>query len=416
MTLPGNISTQTELMTPEVYGLLAQANLLRIRGSWQEAVDKCMEAMRLVPGNGAAQSLLGDIYENQGKIDEAIQWYRMALDTNPGSPADKQKLARLIAMRGQDLDDSYSPFPGGERGGGRGVDDAQVVVQPTLPPSTQPSSISGAWSPAPETKPAEPWNPLPSTVLAKSNALRATAMICGVLLFGIVLTAVVQSHGTADANSKNQKLHDRDDHNYSQPTTIGAAAFPARDPFEVGLYNALEQAGGLPADVRFADVIADPRDGRLTLTYIMRPTVNIDRETVLRDALAATESAATVPATESYPYMTIRMLLSDDDLVTSPDSGSWIFIGDIGRADIVDFPTDPSTVPGSQISPVFTNQWWTSSLAPTDSSSTTPSSTPPAAPSPSPAPQMSTPQSMPSTSQSAPPMSTTTGLSSSPVQ
>src|SRR5476651_2171431 len=93
-------TSTTEEMTTEVYALLAQANLLRIRGAWQEAVDKCMAAMRIIPGNCAAQSLLGDIYENQGKFDDAIQWYRMALDSNPSSIADKAKLNRLIAIRG----------------------------------------------------------------------------------------------------------------------------------------------------------------------------------------------------------------------------------------------------------------------------------------------------------------------------
>ena len=156
MSTQQNNSNQTEEMTTEVYALLAQANLLRIRGAWQEAVDKCMAAMRIIPGNCAAQSLLGDIYENQGKFDDAIQWYRMALDTNPNSPADKAKLNRLIAIRGHNLDD--------------------IGEVPSTCRVRMPSFTSG--------------------VIAKSNALRATAILCGACLFGIVLTAIIQSHGS----------------------------------------------------------------------------------------------------------------------------------------------------------------------------------------------------------------------------
>ena len=67
-----------------------------MRGRWDEAVDNCMAALRLAPQNASAQSLLGDIYENQGRLDDAIQWYRMALDVSPDSPADQLKLDRLL--------------------------------------------------------------------------------------------------------------------------------------------------------------------------------------------------------------------------------------------------------------------------------------------------------------------------------
>ncbi len=83
----------------EIYALLAQANLLRMRGCWEDAVQSCMAALRLSPRSHSAQSLLGDIYENQGRYDDAIQWYRMALDINPDSPADRIKLDRLLHMQ-----------------------------------------------------------------------------------------------------------------------------------------------------------------------------------------------------------------------------------------------------------------------------------------------------------------------------
>lgn len=75
--------------------LLARANLLRMRGQWDEAVAVCTEALRRAPESATAHSLLGDIYEAQGKLDDALQWYGMAVDLAPNRPADREKLERV---------------------------------------------------------------------------------------------------------------------------------------------------------------------------------------------------------------------------------------------------------------------------------------------------------------------------------
>ncbi len=72
--------------------MLAEANLLRMRGQWQDAETRCIETLRLDPNNVHAHSLLGDIYRDQGRYDDAAQWYQMALDLNPASAADRAKL------------------------------------------------------------------------------------------------------------------------------------------------------------------------------------------------------------------------------------------------------------------------------------------------------------------------------------
>jgi hypothetical protein len=133
----------------------------------------------------------------------------------------------------------------------------------------------------------------------------------------------------------------------------------------------------MPRDTRFADVIADPRNGRLTLTYVVRPVIAIDRDTVMRSALRSAESASKVQGTGSYTYFTIRILLSSDDLVTSPNSGSLIFIGDTSRTDLVNYPTDTSSMTAGDLQSAFTNQWWAPSLtAPASTSTTSPSTGP----------------------------------------
>jgi hypothetical protein len=83
----------------DLNALLARANLLRMRGQWAEAVERCTEALRLDPYSAAAHSLLGDIYENQGRLEKAIHWYELALDHDPDSVADKAKLTRARELQ-----------------------------------------------------------------------------------------------------------------------------------------------------------------------------------------------------------------------------------------------------------------------------------------------------------------------------
>ncbi len=75
-----------------VYPLLAAANLFRMRGHWDAAEQKCIEVLRLYPNNATAHSLLGDVYANQGRWEEALQWYQLAIDLDPDNLADRSKL------------------------------------------------------------------------------------------------------------------------------------------------------------------------------------------------------------------------------------------------------------------------------------------------------------------------------------
>src|SRR5688500_15767393 len=73
-------SPLTGTLPPALQAALTQANLCRIRRQWEEAIEYCITVLRAQPGNQTAHALLGDIYRDQCKIDDAIQWYRMAVD------------------------------------------------------------------------------------------------------------------------------------------------------------------------------------------------------------------------------------------------------------------------------------------------------------------------------------------------
>jgi hypothetical protein len=75
--------------------LLAEANLFRLRLQWTEAEKRCVDVMRLDSNNVHAHALLGDIHRDQGKVDDARQWYQMALDLDPHNRALEGKLREV---------------------------------------------------------------------------------------------------------------------------------------------------------------------------------------------------------------------------------------------------------------------------------------------------------------------------------
>jgi tetratricopeptide (TPR) repeat protein len=75
-----------------VYPELARANLLRMRGDYKAAEQQCLTILRRYPNNTTANILLGDICAEKGDLEQAIQWYEMALDLAPDSTAAKHKL------------------------------------------------------------------------------------------------------------------------------------------------------------------------------------------------------------------------------------------------------------------------------------------------------------------------------------
>jgi len=75
--------------------LLSQANVARVRKQFAEAEAICVDVLRRDPNNAHAHSLLGDLYRDQGRLHDAAQWYRMALDLSADSPADRAKLRNV---------------------------------------------------------------------------------------------------------------------------------------------------------------------------------------------------------------------------------------------------------------------------------------------------------------------------------
>ncbi|MCS6919235.1 MAG: tetratricopeptide repeat protein [Fimbriimonadales bacterium] len=82
----------------EIYPELARANLLRMQGKYEEAIDVCRRIMGRFPSNETVHALLGDIYADQGKLEDAIQWYELLVELAPSNVHYSAKLHNLRAM------------------------------------------------------------------------------------------------------------------------------------------------------------------------------------------------------------------------------------------------------------------------------------------------------------------------------
>lgn len=78
-----------------VYQDLAQANLARMRGDKQGAIDQCLKVLRAFPNNVTAHSLLGEIYMEHGELSQAAEWFEMTLDLNPGASRERHLLEKV---------------------------------------------------------------------------------------------------------------------------------------------------------------------------------------------------------------------------------------------------------------------------------------------------------------------------------
>lgn len=74
--------------------LLADANRLRARGDLEAAERRCRQALAMAPGNWQAHELLGDIFYQQRRGDEAMEHYRLARAGNPERVVLEQKVGR----------------------------------------------------------------------------------------------------------------------------------------------------------------------------------------------------------------------------------------------------------------------------------------------------------------------------------
>ena len=85
-------SSPAEGSDAAIYSELARANLLRMRGDYKSALDQCRTILRKFPNNVSANQLLGDLCLETGDLEQAKEWYELALDIAPNHAQLQKKL------------------------------------------------------------------------------------------------------------------------------------------------------------------------------------------------------------------------------------------------------------------------------------------------------------------------------------
>jgi hypothetical protein len=250
----------------------------------------------------------------------------MALDSNPGSHADRRKLDALLR------DDMKAALP----------EDDGVRIPAVTAESTR--NTAG---------------------FALPVALRIAAIVCAVSIVGLTILAVFKqrARGNAAAGAPLSVS--------APPVLVGPNNTPAQtpaspdrplDPSEEALLDSLKSALlAQNAPVRASDIMSDPRSGAIVMTVVMTDTSPpTSREAVLKVAASAAQAGTHIQAASAYNTWTVRILAPE----SSGTAPSLLFIGDAQRATVGALPTDLTSVTPEQLTPLFTNTWWSSSAPP----------------------------------------------------
>lgn len=361
--------------------LLAQANLHRMRKQWDEAMTCCMQALYHTPDDSRAHALLGDIYAEQRRADEAIQWYCMSLDIRPESQSVRDKLSKLVNARRHQIV--------------RSIDPAQPLSADDPLPKTWLDDLTERWS-APEYR-----------------RQRLTGIIAGVGLIGLfavplVMNSTQKSPGTgvftagptitapalvlqqvsgtskqppaaSPAQSAEQPAIAPTQPAQNATGTTPAVAAPQttgsnptgssalmRDTSDQTLTSGLQSDANLQsAGIAVTDAIYDPASSGVTVTFSVAdraPNGVADR--VLRDAALVARAALDRPEAGSAASCTVRCLMQDASGAQTPDTAApptLIFTGTTTRDTSPDTAGAEKTQP-SQPAPSFTRTWWSPTI------------------------------------------------------
>jgi curved DNA-binding protein CbpA len=107
-------SWKEELRQQSIDSLLTAAELYLFRGQPELAIVKCQEVLQRDPNNPHAYALMGDIYRELSKFNEAVMMYTYAVQFAPKSQLYQRRLEELLQMEqatAQRERRARNPFP-----------------------------------------------------------------------------------------------------------------------------------------------------------------------------------------------------------------------------------------------------------------------------------------------------------------
>ncbi|MDT8427524.1 MAG: tetratricopeptide repeat protein [Pseudomonadales bacterium] len=95
------IRLQTEITTPLISALQTLGELLRSRQQYEEAIAIDLRTIEVSPDNDSQVHIMGNTYNNAGRIDLAIQIYAKAIEVMPENAFFYRTLGRLYESEAQ---------------------------------------------------------------------------------------------------------------------------------------------------------------------------------------------------------------------------------------------------------------------------------------------------------------------------
>lgn len=392
----GRVAVQEEIVRP----MLLRANLLRMRGDYIEAVAVCADVLRIAPDSSSAHSLMGDIYDAQGRHSDSAAWFRMAVERNPSSAVDREKLERALFLQSSAVSRADAPT-------------IATAADTSLPLLAADARANRTGSMAAVRAPAEKTMQWFDRIFPPTRAdsiSRLILAVCGLialLLFAGAAGLYVMSVKEAGdeqrlANEQERVLPDGPTSTSpiegspaavveSSPTPGGRSPLPQSRP--VPAQTAMDDMFRmyltrlLPKELTLANASIDPRtmytQAEAIYTAGEEASANpaVLRESVLRAATFVAH--ATARAEERARRITIRIALRrrpatptsangngvgggapQNDTSSSPETfqPQTVFVGDVQASAIRDL--EPALLPYASQTALFTDKWWSRDLQP----------------------------------------------------
>lgn len=313
-----DLAPNTPASTPDgsnVETLLASANLHKMRSEWEASIADATDALRLDPRDPDIASLLGDIYAEREMLDEALVWYQMALELNPDSAPDKQRLEKLskeiAAKRREEGTGSFKAFE----------------------------------------KHTKVW----TIAMAGVFVLLVVLALMGTLLKGRHRgTPVPKPTGGSQSRISpptggSMPSGPRITPETTNPTAAPTSGSSLRTPAESDVRTGISAAQSITdAGITIDDVIADPRSGVVTVTFSVPYKGFVSRELITRAAVAVARMVFQLR--QDAMFVTARCVIQSGG--TKPQIA---FVGDTARQSIDALAANATD---QQLTAAFTRPWW----------------------------------------------------------
>lgn len=303
----------------DVPKLIAAANLHKFRSEWNEALAAATDALRLEPRNPEITLTLGSIYEEHGMLDEALVWYQMTLELDPGSPQGKAGRDRVGMLQSARRKAAAAVPPRNARTKlyAYGIGAAALLIIIVLVISLAARSSRPGSSKAPSRSASRNLSPPISQPWARRAAPPSPSTTAVPPLTGGTTTPIRGGGGGLRTKAEQ---------------TIREGLASAQAVIETG--------------ATIDDVIADPRASVAAVTFSL-PIKGLLTKDQINRALGAI-ARKTFELHPAVQYVTCRCVIQ----VSDAEGGQIAFIGDVPRSAVSPTATD------EQIAAAFTHPWW----------------------------------------------------------